>query len=193
MSHPRQIVALAAIGLWALLGPGRLLRADPAPAEHSLEYPVKAAFLVNFAKFAEWPADSLQAQAPAVSICVLGQDPFGDLLEKTAAGRSVAGRPIVIQRHRDVEGVVACHVLFIAITQCEHLTRIFERVASHPILTVGECEGFARGGGVIGLVVEDNLARFEVNLHAAQRTGLLLSSKLLGVARVVESPAARER
>ena len=74
-------------------------------------------------------------------------------------------------------------------SESDRLAQILERLAGQPVLTVGEGDGFARRGGVIGLVVESNLARFEVNLHAAQRTGLLLSSKLLGVARVVEGAA----
>jgi YfiR/HmsC-like len=192
MSRHRQIAALACFGLLALHGSVRPLSgADP---ERSLEYPVKAAFLVNFAKFTEWPAESQQAQASVVTICVLGRDPFGDVLEKTAAGRSVGGRPIAIQRHRSLEGVGACHVLFVATSEDERLAQILERLAAEPVLTVGEGDGFTRRGGVIGLVVESNLARFEVNLHAAQRIGLQLSSKLLGVARVVEGgPPTLER
>lgn len=191
LALPRKLVAVAGIGLGAVLGPVRSVSGDGA--ERSLEYPVKAAFLVNFAKFAEWPAGSLQAEASAVSICVLGRDPFGELLEKTVAGRSVGGRPIVIQRHSDVDGARACHVLFIASSESDRLALILDRLAGQPVLTVGESGGFARRGGVIGLVVEDNLARFEVNLHAAKRKGLLLSSKLLGVARVVEDLPAPER
>lgn len=191
MRH-RQIAAIASIGLLALSGPARPVSATDA--ERSLEYPVKAAFLVNFAKFTEWPAESQQAQAPVVTICVLGRDPFGDVLEKTAAGRSVGGRPIAIQRHRSLDAVGACHVLFIASSETQRLAQIIERLAAEPVLTVSEDDGFARRGGVIGLVVESNLARFEVNLRAAQRTGLLLSSKLLGVARVVEGgPPPLER
>jgi hypothetical protein len=185
------MAAVACMGLAALLGPARPLWGDDA--ERSLEYPVKAAFLVNFAKFAEWPADSLQAQARTVSICVLGRDPFGEILEKTVAGRSAGGRPIVIQRHSNLDAVGACHVLFIAGSESAHLAAVLEHVAGKPVLTVAEHDGFARRGGVIGLVVEDNRARFEVNLHAAQRTGLVLSSKLLGVARVVEDSPAGER
>jgi YfiR/HmsC-like len=191
MGGSRQIVAVIGIGLCAVLGRTHPLAG--AGEEGSLEYPVKAAFLVNFAKFAEWPTDSLQARASAVSICVLGRDPFGDALEKTVAGRSVGGRPIVIQRYRSLERIGECHVLFIATSESGRLAQILERLAAAPVLTVGECCGFARQGGVIGLVVEDNLARFEVNLHSAQRKGLVLSSKLLGVARVVDDLAAEER
>jgi hypothetical protein len=191
IARVRKIVAAACIGLWAVLGPVRPLPAGDA--ERSLEYPVKAAFLVNFAKFAVWPADSVQARAPAVSICVLGRDPFGEILEKTVAGRSVGGRPIAIQRQEDVQELRACHVLFIATSEPARLAQTLETLSGQPVITVGESDGFARQGGIIGLVVEDNRARFEVNLQTARREGLVLSSKLLGVARMVAVPPAGER
>jgi hypothetical protein len=191
LAGPRQIVAAACIGLPAVLGVARPL--SGGEAESSLEYPVKAALLVNFAKFTEWPASSDQARASAVRICVLGRDPFGVLLEKIAAGRAVGGRPIVIQRHSDVDAARACHVLFVATSKPERLAELLERLAADPVLTVGESDGFARRGGVIGLVVDGNVARFEVNLLTAQHKGLLLSSKLLGLARVVDDLPARER
>jgi hypothetical protein len=191
MRAPQQILAATCIGLCALLGPGRAQSGETG--DRSLEYPVKAAFLVNFAKFAEWPAESHQAQAPAVSICVLGRDPFGEVLERAVAGRSVGGRPIVIQRLRNADELAACHVLFIATSESPRLARILVGLAGQPVLTVGECDGFARQGGVIGLIVEDNSARFEVNLQAAQQNRLLLSSKLLAVARMVDGPKAPER
>jgi len=189
VTQSSRFFAVVGIGFWFLLGSVPHLRAQ---AESSLEYPVKAAFLVNFAKFAEWPADSSQAQSPAVRICVLGKDPFGEVLDKTALGRSAGGRPIVIQRHKGVEEVRACHVVFIASSESKSMGPILGDLAAQPVITVGERDGFARRGGVIGLVVEDNLARFEVNLPAAQRAGLLLSSKLLGVARVIHEPLARQ-
>jgi hypothetical protein len=190
MRRLSRFLAIACLLLGGVFSGGPLLGEE---AEGSLEYPVKAALLVNFAKFAEWPADSPQARAATVSICVLGRDPFGEVLEKAVAGRSVGGRPIVIQRQRDVEGLRTCHVVFIANSESGRLAPILRRLADQPVLTVGEWDGFARLGGVIGLIVEDNFARFEVNLGAAQRSGVVLSSKLLGVARVLSIPPAVER
>ena len=149
----------------------------------SLEYPVKAAFLLNFAKFTEWPPDSPQAVAESVSICVFGDDPFGLALDKTVEGRLVGGRPIVLRRYRSLADVEPCHVLFIAKPESERLPLVFARLGGQPVITVGESEGFTRRGGVIELSVENNRARFEINLRVAERLGLGLSSRLLAVAR----------
>jgi hypothetical protein len=164
-----------------------LVNAASLHAEESLEYGVKAAFLLNFAKFAEWPEGSAQAAAPVVSICVLGRDPFGDNLEKVVAGRSVGGRPVELRRYRDADGIEACHVLFVPASESSRLGSVFERLHGAPVLTVGESAEFGRRGGLIRLFVEDNRARFEVQLGVAETNRLRLSSQLLGVARVVRA------
>ena len=153
----RVVTALATVLVVSWAWPPRSYCAD-SPA--SLEYAVKAAFLLNFAKFAEWPADSPQANSASVSICVLGRDPFGAVLDKTVEGRSVGGRPIVLRRYPALADLELCHVLFIAQPESEQLPLVFEHLGGRPVLTVGESEGFTRRGGVIALVVEDNRARF---------------------------------
>lgn len=180
--------------LWLALAAGfppALSWAHDATA--SLENPVKAALLVNFARFTEWPADSAQSRAATVSICVLGIDPFGDILEATVVRRSAGGRPLRVESPDSVEATQACHVLFVANSEAERLPQLLRLLADQPVLTVGETEGFVEHGGVIGLVVVDNRARFDVNLAAAEHRGLSLSSKLVGVARTVVGRPARPR
>jgi len=157
----------------------------------SLEYPVKASLLLNFAKFAEWPAGSAQAVSPTVAICVLGRDPFRGVLDATVAGRTVGGRPIEVKRYLRVEGIEACHVLFVASSEAATLAQVLARIGDSPVLTVGEAGDFAERGGAIRLSVEDNRTRFSVNLGPTEASGLKLSSKLLHVAREVQVGASR--
>jgi hypothetical protein len=162
------------------------LAVSPARAgEDSLEYPVKASLLLNFAKFAEWPSGSVQAESRTVAICVLGVDPFGGALDAVAEGRTAGGRPIEVKRYRQSEGVEDCHVLFIAASEGSRTAQVLARIRESPVLTVGEAPDFAERGGVIRLSVEDNRARFSVNLGPAEASRLKLSSKLLSVARTV--------
>jgi hypothetical protein len=177
----------------ATLALAALLSAAPTPAQEggaSLEYAVKAAFLLNFAKFVEWPADSPQGRSGVVTIGILGRDPFGPVLHRTIQGRTVGGRPIELRRYPTLADLEPCHVLFIADADKERLPPIFERLKGQPVLTVGESKAFIRRGGVIGLVVDDNRARFEVNLRVAQGLGLTLSSRLLAMARNLGPHAA---
>jgi YfiR/HmsC-like len=163
-----------------------MLAVPPArAAEDSLEYPVKASLLLNFAKFVEWPSGSAQAESRTVAICVLGADPFGGALDAIAEGRTAGGRPIEVRRYRQVEGIEDCHVLFIASSEEARMVRVLARIHESPVLTVGEAPDFAERGGVIRLSVEDNRARFSVNLGPTEASRLKLSSKLLSVARSV--------
>jgi hypothetical protein len=164
-----------------------LAPAASATAAPSLEYPVKAALLLNFAKFVEWPTGSVQASSDSVELCVLGPDPFGPLLDGTVKGRTAGGRPITVRRANRVEEMDGCHIAFVASAPAER-ARALAALGSQPVVTVGESARFADQGGVIALVVEENVVRFDVNLAAARRAGVQLSSKLLGLARTVDGP-----
>jgi hypothetical protein len=180
--------ARRALRCGALLASLAALAAAPARAQAaagSLEYPVKASLLLRFAKFAEWPAGSAQAGAATVSICLLGPDPFGSVIDAIVRGQTVGGRKVEVRRYKDVDGIEACHVLFVPASATERVAPALARVRELPVLTVGENGDFDARGGVIRLLVEDNHARFSVNLATTELSHLRLSSKLLGVARSV--------
>jgi uncharacterized protein DUF4154 len=162
-----------------------------AGAGDTVEYPVKAAFLFNFARFVSWPADAL-ASSSQVAICVLGADPFGDALDEAVAGKRVEGRPLKVRRFAGLEELEPCPVLFVSASEERHLPAILERLKGAPVLTVGNSAEFARRGGVIGFYLEGNKVRFEIDPAAAGRVGLKVSAKLLSVARVSPGPRKRD-
>jgi YfiR/HmsC-like len=174
----------SALTLLLVASSGNTLRAGEAGAA-SLEYPVKASLLLSFAKFAEWPAGSAQSTSPTVSICVLGSDPFGPVLDATVAGRTVGKRPIEVRRYKSVEGIESCNVLFIAASEGSGLRALVARVQGKPVLTVSESPASEGRGCVIRLAIEDNHAAFFVDLEPTKTSHLRLSSHLLSVARSV--------
>lgn len=153
-----------------------------ADEESKLEYKVKAAFLLNFTKFVEWPAAGASASAP-FSICILGEDPFGTALESIVEGERVNGRRLVVQRVRPHEAQ-SCQVLFAGKGEGD-LGKILQELRPG-VLTVGEGTRFLHEGGMIAFVLESRRVRFDINQTAAARAGLLISSRLLNVARNVE-------
>jgi hypothetical protein len=153
-----------------------------AAAEEPSEYEVKAAFLFNFSKFVEWPEGTFAGAADRITICILGQDPFGTLLEDAVRDKRVNGREISIQKTASVSRVAGCHVVFIASSEQDRLDEILGRLVDRPLLTVSDAESGAERGAIIGLTVDDKRVRFEVNLNAARRARLKLSSQLLKVA-----------
>ena len=61
-----------------------------------------------------------------------------------------------------------------------------KQVVAPGVLTVGESDDFLDMGGVIRLLIEDKKVRFEVNMDAAQRAHLTISSQLLKLARAIK-------
>jgi hypothetical protein len=55
-----------------------------------------------------------------------------------------------------------------------------------PVLVVGDSPGFARAGGMIGLIADNGSVLFEINPRAAEESHLKISSKLLALARIVD-------
>ena len=159
-----------------------LALAQAARAEGPSEYEVKAAFLFNFSKFVDWPQTAFEEVGDPIVICVLGVNPFGNLLAQSVQGKKVNGREVVARELTSLSGVGRCHLLFIASSEQEKLEEILGRTANRPILTVSDVESVVDRGAIIGLTMEEKRVRFEVNLVAARKAGLKLSSQLLKVA-----------
>lgn len=148
------------------------------------EYAVKAAFLYKFAKFVSWPEAVLSAE-DSFRLCVYGEDPFGADLDRIVAGKRVGGHPIEVRRLGETGEAAACHVLFLSPAAERRHRRVIAELAAKPVLTVGDVEGFAERGGIIGLRVEGGRIRIEINPEAAARAGLHIDAELLGLARLV--------
>jgi hypothetical protein len=167
-------------------------RSGAAPAGAALdaavpEYEVKAVFLLNFARFVEWPAAT--APEPYV-VAVLGDDPFGPLLDR-AFEKGGGGRRWEVRRIARVESAGGSQILFISRSEAPRLAAILGPLRGAPVLTVSYIPDFARRGGMIGLRLEDRRVRFDIDLTPASASGLRLSSQLLKLARSVTPGEAR--
>jgi YfiR/HmsC-like len=166
--------------LCVLFGISSLWADQPKPNE----YQVEAVYLLNFAKFVEWPATALPPES-TFNICVLGQYPFGAALERTIAGESIDGHKVLVQRISRPQDATGCRILFISLSEETRLPEILKTVYKSSVLTVSNVPKFSQQGGMIQFVMEANKVRFEVNLSSAERAGLTLSSELLKVATSV--------
>ena len=155
-----------------------------AQAPKPTEYEVEAAYLSNFGRFVEWPARPGAANDPFY-VCVLGQDYFGPLLDSALKGETIGSAPMAARRISGVEEAAGCRILFISTSKEPQLSATLAALGKLNILTVSDIPGFTRRGGMIQFVLDGNRVRFEINLAAAQRAGLTLSSELLKVAVTV--------
>ncbi len=150
------------------------------------EYEVKAAFLVHFAKFVEWPAEARPAAGASLRIGIAGKDPSGGVFEKTLSGKSAQGSPLTVEFFDDLDKAGQYHMIFIPGGARDLEERLLKAVAGKPVLTVGEHEEFIHAGGLFNFFLEDKKVRLELSNDAATKVGLSVSSKLLRVARLVK-------
>jgi hypothetical protein len=151
------------------------------------EYDVKAAYIYNFAKFVEWPRGKPPEPGGTISVCLVGNDPFGPALA-AIEGKTAEGKKIRIRREQFARNVKGCEVLFISSSEEERLDRVLEAVKGLPVLTIGDTKGFAQRGVMINFYMESRQVRFEINPKAAERGGLKISSNLLKIAKIVGEP-----
>ena len=158
-----------------------------AHAQTSLsEYQVKALFLLNFIKYVDWPAGALPGATSPIVIDILGRDNFNDSLTNAVEGKNINGRAIVIKHVSAGDDLNGCAILFISSSEDSRLSDILSKTGTLPILTVGEDESFLQDGGIINFTLKDGKIHLEINLKAAQKVKLQISSKLLSVADEVK-------
>ena len=170
----RPLLSLALLGSLAI---------GPVRAQGLNEYQVKAAFLYNFAKFIEWPADAFGSNSDPLIIGVIGDDPFGGALNQTISGKSISGRPLVVRHLRWGQDLRACHILYISSSEGRRIPQIIQSVKGGSVLTIGDTDHFNQQGGIINFILEANKVRFEINVRGAEHARLRISSKLLALSR----------
>jgi len=169
------------------------LEAQAQDSSVSSEYLIKAGFIYNFANLVQWPSNAFAQPNSPIVIGILGEDPFGTILDRVLEGKKVNGRVFLVKRLKSVLDLKECHIVFVSSSEMTRLSEAIHSVKGMPILTIGEIPGFAKRGGIINLVLEDNKVHFEVNVEAAKEADLNISSRLLVLARIVQEPPADGR
>jgi hypothetical protein len=146
-----------------------------------VEYHLKAAFVSKFPHFAEWPEVAL-ARRDTIDLCVARPNPFGDALQELIVGERLGDRRLTLRYVDAFDTLPSCHVLFVPAQSTRGRKALLERAAQLPILTVGDYGQFLDDGGIVKLQMVDGRVRFEVDVAAASRVGLRLSSQLLQLA-----------
>jgi hypothetical protein len=165
-----------------LSAPAAAQQAGQPPPQVAAEHEVKAAYLVKFLPFIEWPAGSFaDAEAP-IAIGVLGSAELADELEALAEGSAVQGRAIEVRRLKPGDALDDLQVLFVGRSQEGRLAKISGAIHGRPILVVSESPGALDEGSMVNFLLAAGRVRFEVSLDATSRAGLRISSRMLSVA-----------
>ena len=160
---------------------------------------MKAAFLVNFAKFTDWPPDVMPAGAP-IGVCVMGDEEVAYALERQIKNRPPQGRELKVVRlsinilSRPEESTVrACHILYASGLDTKVWPVLLNAIEGAAVFSVSDSEGFAERGGLAGLYVELKRMRFAINIDTVRRSGLRLSAGVLGLAKIVKDDPNHSR
>jgi hypothetical protein len=150
------------------------------------EYKLKAAMLYHLTRFVEWPASAYLDRHSPILLCILGQDPFANSLTSAIPKETDNGRLVFIRHLQSEMEIPGCHILYISSSERKITAHIFSTLNGSSVLTVGEMAQFAAHGGIIQFSLEEQHVRFDINLDAASRAGLKISSKLLLLAQIVK-------
>lgn len=150
---------------------------------------VKAAFLLNFARYVEWPAAAFPGPDAPIRMCLIGTDGFKSVVSNTVEGKAVHERTVSVEAIQTLSEASGCHLLFVgadALTGAAEVDALADLRAAH-VLTIGNREDFAEDAGIANFYRAGKKMRFEVNPKSAEEAGLEVSSRLLRLARIVES------
>jgi hypothetical protein len=165
-------------GRLRLLPAALALLACPAPAAAPpSDVAVKAAFLTKFPAYVAWPAAARPRPGAPLNICILGGDPFGRLIDDAARGQQVDGHPLQVRRLAAPGQAGGCHVVFVQGGGGSAL----QGLRGKPVLTVTDSRAGAEGG-MIHFVIHQGRVRFNIDEAQAARSGVGISSRLLGIA-----------
>jgi YfiR/HmsC-like len=173
-------LAVALIGAIALFAAAA---GSSRAADAATPSALKAAFLFNFAKFADW-----SGVQPGVTLvlCVANDDQIGAALADSVRGQAINGHALEVRRLNSDNSLSECHLLFVPASDARLMLAKINKGAE-PMLTVSDAPGFAQSGGMIELFQESGRMRFAVNVDTAQRAGVRLSSRLLDLAKIVRT------
>ncbi len=151
-----------------------------APAAQ--EYQIKAVFLFNFVNFITWPKNSFKQESDPFRICLLGEDPFGVVLDLTVENHTVEDRGLKVLRLKDVQMIRSCQILFVSNSEQARHKDILKTIRNLPILSIGDNDDFIQQGGMIKFFNHNSKIRLGVNPDALETVGLKANANLLNLA-----------
>jgi hypothetical protein len=149
---------------------------------------LKAAFMLNFAKFTEWPA---REPGLPIVICVSDSDEVADAMARTVKGQMIGGRALQVSQIAAVGAVRDCQLLFVADREPRRLAAILGEASRFPVLTVSDIEQSSTNGVMVELFRENGRMRFAINIDILGRSPVKISSQILALAKITRDTPGR--
>jgi hypothetical protein len=153
-------------------------------AKQAKEYRLKAAYMLNFAKFISWPnAAFTNTQTPFI-IGILGSNPFGNALPPLTS-RKIRNRNIELRYFDNIDKIKPCQILFISRSEEHSIPAILTACKNMSIFTISDIKDFIHKGGMLEFITVKEHLHFSINLIQVQKHGLEVEAQLLALATEV--------
>ena len=182
----RRICALALLACAVLASPAPI-RAQLTGDAQTNERSVMAAYIYRFITYVEWPVSAFANPDAPIVIGVVNADDIAGELEQIVQGRTAQGRRLQVRRMALSEAPTGINVLFVGGDGAQKALQAAKTLTERSVLTITGVERGMDHGSMINFVHVDGRVRFEVNVGAAEKSGLRLSSRLLTVATRVKA------
>lgn len=171
----KKIRGLAAVTLLSVLTTGVSL------ADAVSEYDLKAAYLLNFASYVEWPS----SQGP-ITICIYGENPFKATTIVSLLKEKQGRVDVTFTYPRQLGQLADCKILYLASSERDNFDQIIASLHNASVLIVSDIQDDLPAGVMINLLLESNRLAFEVRMNTVLAAKLKISSKLLKLAKSVQ-------
>lgn len=171
-----------AIYIFLLHGLISLAGISIASAQQSEEI-LKAAFIYNFISFVDWPEPASKGNQKKL-LCYVGE-----------AGPVLAYLREIVRRHDTKDGAVSieqknrdatiepCHILYISDLNKADIDYLIGKSADLPVLVVSDTNNFVERGGMVGMFMDGNKVRLEINTTSLEKSRLVIDSDLMELVR----------
>jgi hypothetical protein len=139
-----------------------------------------ALFIVNFAKYVEWPGTSGD-----FVVTVLGDDGVTDELKTIAEKTKIGEQPMSVGSSKTPEQAGKCNIIYVTPGKSDALPAVISKYASGGVLIVTNGKGLAEKGAAINLSMIDGKQRYEINPEGIKKSGLVAKPVLFKLGKVI--------
>jgi uncharacterized protein DUF4154 len=109
------------------------------------------------------------------------------LLVRQLQGKTAGDHSLSVKLLAELSELSDCQMFFISRALKERIDELLARPREPSVLIVSEVDQFAQRGGMINFIRREDAFRLEINLEAAEKVGLKVSSKLSTIATLVKT------
>ena len=155
--------------------------ASVAASAQTTNYQVHSLFVLNIAKYSEWPAADAEFH-----IVVFGKSKIYDELTKLTAGKNINGHTIRVTQVENITEIGNANIVFLADNKSGSLDEVVKATEGKSVMVIAEREGlYKKGAGFSFMLTETNTLRYDINNAVLAKRNIKVSKNLANLANSV--------